>query len=166
MGLEPTRHGATLVVKKIMDALLARFAHITWLDADKISGLSLVCSLLVNILFSKRMMIGGLFALFSVLFLDALDGAVARVKGQATSKEGWIVDVSVDRISEVFISIALSRVFIFLAIFNTGLTIYSYKFKRCVIIPLRQFLFFILIFYFIIKSQPITLLLEGVLFDW
>ena len=164
--MESTRHEAIVVVKKIMDALMARFAHIRWLDADKISGLSLVCSLLVYVLFSKRMMIGGIFALFSVLFLDALDGAVARAKGQATSKEGWIVDVSVDRISEAFISIALSRVFIFLAIFNTGLTIYSYKFKRCIIIPLRQILFFILIFYFIIQSKPITFLLEGVLFDW
>jgi len=131
-----------------------------------ISGSSLVCSLIVYLLISRRMLIGSLFALLFVLFLDALDGAVARAKADDLSIESWIADVSADRISEALISIALSRFYIFLAIFNTGLTMYSYKFKRHTIIPLRHFLFFILLFHFIIKSQVVFSILDGMLFDW
>lgn len=131
-----------------------------------ISGSSLVCSLIVYLLISRRMLIGSLFALLFVLFLDALDGAVARAKADDLSIKNWIVDVSADRISEALISIALSRFYIFLAIFNTGLTMYSYKFKRHIIIPLRHFLFFILLIRYITKSQFIFSILDGMLFDW
>ncbi len=131
-----------------------------------ISGSSLVCSLIVYLLISRRMLIGSLFALLFVLFLDALDGAVARAKADNLSIESWIADVSADRISETLISIALSRFYILLAIFNTGLTMYSHKFKRHIIIPLRHFLFFILLFRIITKSQFIFSILDGMLFDW
>jgi phosphatidylglycerophosphate synthase len=164
--LEPSRFETPVIIKKMIDAFLARSELIRRLDSDMISGSSLVCSLIVYLLISRRMLIGSLFALLFVLFLDALDGAVARARADDLSIKNWIVDVSADRISEALISIALSRFYIFLAIFNTGLTMYSCKFKRHLIIPLRHFLFFILLFRFIIKSQFIFSILDGMLFDW
>ena len=164
--MEPSRFKAPLIIKRIIDAFLARSKLIRRLDSDMISGSSLVCSLIVYLLISRRMLIGSLFALLFVLFLDALDGAVARAKADDLSIKNWIVDVSADRISEALISIALSRFYIFLAIFNTGLTMYSYKFKRHIIIPLRHFLFFILLIRYITKSQFIFSILDGMLFDW
>ena len=164
--MEPSRFKTPVIIKKIIDAFLARSKLIRRLDSDMISGSSLVCSLIVYLLISRRMLIGSLFALLFVLFLDALDGAVARAKADDLSIKNWIVDVSADRISEALISIALSRFYIFLAIFNTGLTMYSYKFKRHIIIPLRHFLFFILLIRYITKSQFIFSILDGMLFDW
>jgi hypothetical protein len=111
------------------------------------------------------MMIWSVAVLFLVLFLDVLDGSVARAKGQASSEEGWIVDVSVDRMSEALISIALSRVYILLVITNIGLVFYSYKNKKHVILPLRHFLLVILFVYLFTESKPITLLLDAMLFN-
>ena len=109
------------------------------------------------------MTICSMMALFLALFLDILDGAVARVKGQA-SEEGWIVDVSVDRVSESLISLALSRVYILLVIINIGLVFYSYKFKNHVIIPLRQLLLLTLLVSVSIKSEPIAYFMDIILF--
>jgi hypothetical protein len=125
----------------------------------------LVCSLVFYLLISKRMIIWSSAVLFLVLFLDVLDGSVSRIKGQASSEEGWIVDVSVDRMSETLISLALSRVYILLVISNIGLVFYSYKNKRHVILPLRQLLLVVLLVYLFTGSEPITLLLDVMLFN-
>ena len=111
------------------------------------------------------MTICSMMALFLVLFLDILDGAVARVKGQA-SEEGWIVDVSVDRVSESLISLALSRVYILLVIINIGLVFYSYKYKKHVILPLRHLLLLIFLVYIFTESEHIIFFLDTILFNW
>jgi len=77
-----------------------------------------------------------------------------------------MVDVSVDRISEAVISLALSRVFILLTIINIGLALLSHRYKKHAIIPLRQATLLILIAYYLLESQPAFLILEQVLFQW
>ena len=163
--MEPSRFRISLIFKQIIDKILNRFPFFKRFNKNNISGLSLVCSLVFYLLISRRMMIWSSAVLFLVLFLDVLDGSVARVKGQASSEEGWIVDVSVDRISEALISLALSRVYILLVISNIGLVFYSYKNKKHVILPLRQLLLLILLVYSFTGSEPITLLLDSMLFN-
>ena len=164
--MEPSRFRVSLIFKQIIDKILNRFPFFKRFNKNNISGLSLVCSLVFYLLISKRMMmIWCIAVLILVLFLDVLDGSVARVKGQASSEEGWIVDVSVDRMSEALMSLALSRVYILLVISNIGLVFYSYKNKRHVILPLRQLLLLFLLVYLFTESEPITLLLDALLFN-
>ena len=163
--MEPSRFRISLIFKQIIDKILNRFPFFKRFNKNNISGLSLVCSLVFYLLISKRIMIWCIAVLILVLFLDVLDGSVARVKGQASSEEGWIVDVSVDRMSEALMSLALSRVYILLVISNIGLVFYSYKNKKHVILPLRQLLLLILLVYSFTGSEPITLLLDSMLFN-
>ncbi len=162
--MEPSRFRISVIFRKIIDAILSRFSFIKRLNPNIISGLSLICSLVFYFLISRRMMVSCVAALFLVLFLDTLDGVVARGNGKAFSEEGWIVDVSVDRISEALISLALSRVYAFLVIINIGLVFYSYKFKNHVIIPLRQLLLLTLLVSVSIKSEPIAYFIDNILF--
>ena len=164
--MEPSRFKPALIAKKIIFSVFARLPFLDRLNADVISGLSLICSLIFCLLIAKSTLIISSIALFFVLFLDALDGVVAQVKGHASSEEGWIVDVSVDRVSEAIISITLSRISVFLVIMNIGLSLYSYRSKKHMIIPLRQFLLSLLILSFIFNSQIITFLLDGLIFNW
>lgn len=131
-----------------------------------VSGLSLACSPIVYLLISKRAFIACIVALFFILLLDALDGVVARAKGQTSSEVGWMVDVSVDRISEALISLALGRVYMSLVVLNMGLALWSCKFRKRVIIPLRHLLLLMLLLYYLVESQPIALFLDQILFDW
>jgi hypothetical protein len=77
-----------------------------------------------------------------------------------------MVDVSVDRISEAIICLALSRVFILLTIFNMGLALLSCHYKKHAIIPLRQATLLILIAYYLLQSQPAFFILDQILFCW
>ena len=163
--MEPSRFRVSIIFKQIIDKILSRFSIIRRFNKNIISGLSLVCSLLFYLLISKGMTICSMMALFLVLFLDILDGAVARVKGQA-SEEGWIVDVSVDRVSESLISLALSRVYILLVIINIGLVFYSYKYKKHVILPLRHLLLLLFLVYIFTESEHIIFFLDTILFNW
>ena len=79
-----------------------------------------------------------------VLFFDVIDGVVARMRG-VTSDSGYITDVSLDRVSEAIIFYSLSRICIILVILNTALTLYSYKFEKHIILPIRQGLFILLL---------------------
>ena len=162
--MEPSRFRISVIFRKIIDAILSRFSIIKRLNPNIISGLSLICSLVFYLLISRRMMVSCVAALFLVLFLDTLDGVVARGNGKAFAEEGWIVDVSVDRISEALISLALSRVYAFLVIINIGLVFYSYKFKNHVIIPLRQLLLLTLLVSVSTKSESIAYFIDNILF--
>ncbi|MFQ5836979.1 MAG: CDP-alcohol phosphatidyltransferase family protein [Candidatus Bathyarchaeia archaeon] len=150
----------------IPETSLTRFSFLKRLNANLISGLSLVCSPIVYLLISKRAFIACIIALFFVLLFDVLDGVVARAKGQTSSEVGWMVDVSVDRISEALISLALSRVYMLLVVLNMGLTLRSCKFRKQALIPLRHLLLLMLLLYYLVKLQPITLFLDQILFDW
>jgi len=76
-----------------------------------------------------------------VLISDWLDGATARSQ-KITSKEGWMIDVAVDRVSEGFIfaihlDTYIGKVFFALYVLNTILSMYSISSKKHLILPLR-----------------------------
>jgi len=139
------------------------------LDANMISGLSLALSPIAFLLIAERAILASVIALFFVMLLDALDGIVARARGQTSSNDGWIVDVSVDRVSEAVVSLALGRIFILFTIFNMGLALLSCHYKKHAIIPLRHAILVILIAYFVLQflmleSQPAFSILEQIIF--
>ena len=152
--------------RMILKPVLTRFPLLRGVDANMISGLSLVFTPIAYMLLSERAIAASIIAIFLILLLDALDGIVARAKGQTSSKDGWMVDVSVDRISEAVISLALSRVFILLTILNMGLALLSYRYKKHAIIPLRHAILVILIAYYLLEKQPAFLILDQILFQW
>ena len=136
------------------------------LDPDMISGLSLVFSPIAYLMLSEKAIIPSIVTIFFVLLLDALDGIVARAKGQTGSRDGWMVDVAVDRLSEAIICLALSRVFILLTILNFGLALFSCRYKKHAIIPLRQTILLILVAYFLSQSNPIFSIMDQIIFCW
>ncbi len=147
--------------------MLTRFPLLKRVNANMISGLSLVCSPIAYLLISERAILASIIALFLVMLLDALDGIVARAKGETSSEDGWMVDVAVDRVSEALISLALSRIFILFTILNMGLALLSYHYRKHAILPLRHAILLILIAYYLLQSQPaIFSLLDQLLFHW
>jgi len=88
-------------------ALLAKLLHSLGLSPFSLSLLGLVCAFLSGILYYVLAIrpwiswIAATLLLLSGLF-DALDGAMARVYGQAT-RFGGVIDSVFDRIGEVFV---------------------------------------------------------------
>lgn len=152
--------------RMILKPVLTRFPLLRQVDANMISGLGLVFTPIAYMLLSERAIAASIIAIFLILLLDALDGIVARAKGQTSSEDGWMVDISVDRISEAVISLALSRVFILLTILNMGLALLSYHHKKHAIIPLRHAILLILIAYYLLEKQPAFFILDQILFQW
>jgi phosphatidylglycerophosphate synthase len=152
--------------RMLLKPVLTRFPILRQVDANMISGLSLAFTPIAYLLLAERAIIASIIAIFLILLLDALDGIVARAKGQTSSKDGWMVDVSVDRISEAIICLALSRVFILLTILNMGLALLSCHYKKHAIIPLRQATLVILIAYYVLQSHPVFFYLDQFLFYW
>jgi phosphatidylglycerophosphate synthase len=151
---------------RMTQPVLTRFPLLKDVSANMISGMSLACSPIVYLAISERAILTSIIVLFLVMLLDVLDGIVARAKNQNSSEDGWIVDVSVDRVSEAIISLALSRIFILLTIFNMGLALLSYRYRKHAIIPLRQAILVILLAYYLLESQPAFSFLEQILFYW
>jgi hypothetical protein len=139
-------------------------------DANMISGISLALSPITYLLIAEGAILASIVAIFLVMLLDALDGIVARAQGQTSSNDGWVVDVSVDRVSEAVISLALSRIFILFTILNMGLTLLSCHYKKHAIIPLRHAILVMLIAYFVLESQPafsfVFSFIKQILFQW
>ena len=152
--------------KMVLKPVLTRFPVLKRVDANMISGLSLVCSPIAYLLISEKAILASIITLFIIMLLDALDGIVARAKGETNSKDGWLVDVSVDRVSEAVISLALSRIFILLTIINMSLALLSYRYRKHAIIPLRHAILVIFIAYFLLESHPVAVFLEQILFQW
>jgi phosphatidylglycerophosphate synthase len=84
-----------------------------------------------------------LVLVFAVLLTDWWDGATARRHGGALAgRQGYIVDVVIDRFSEAFIFLAdiahpLGRVFFALFLLNTALTLWGARTGKHRILPLR-----------------------------
>ena len=152
--------------RMIQKPVLKRFPLLKQVNANMISGLSLVCTPIAYLLISERAILASIIALFLIMLLDALDGIVARAKGETNSEDGWMVDVSVDRVSEAVISLALSRIFILVTIINMGLALLSYRYRKHAIIPLRHAILVIFIAYFLLESHPVAVFLDQILFQW
>jgi len=115
------------------------------INPNIISGLSILTSL-TFILVVKHSSALGCALLVMTLFLDWLDGLVAR-RYNLSSEEGYMVDVTSDRLSEGIIFIPFFVPWFYLFALNNILTIYSFTRKRHVVLPLRH----IFLVYFIIN---------------
>lgn len=135
------------LVKKFKDALFLKLP-LPRVNPDAISALSLVFSIVF--LFSSNLYFQ-IIILAMVLILDGMDGLVAEKykyrKNKKEKNKGWMVDVTVDRLSEGVISLVSFIPLFPLFILNSVLALWSYKTKRHLILPLRQ----ILLLYLIIK---------------
>lgn len=122
-----------------------------FIDPNRISGLSIIFSFFVAYFLSKNIFLLSTIFLFIVLFLDFLDGAVAR-GNKIESYNGQITDWTADRISEIIIFVPLITIFNFLLILlilNILLNFIVLK-KKLFTIPLRHFLLIWLIYMMII----------------
>jgi len=85
-----------------------------------------------------------------ILFTDWFDGATARKHGFAT-KEGYLIDVVIDRYSEVLIFLGdsphpVALLFLAAAAVNIALSFYSFRTGHHTSMALRFFYLFPLIF--------------------
>ncbi len=164
-GFGAKRVRVSILVRELISKALSELPFISYLDPDMISGSSLILSVLVSICLSRRMLIPSFLLLSAVLLLDAVDGVVARRKG-LSSENGWIVDVSVDRISEAIISLALSTYFALLVVLNIAISFCNLKERQdfvLPILPLRIILLFAVLLYLLIPYEPLRLAIEELL---
>lgn len=106
------------------------------ISPNAISRFSLFLSVSVSLLFRSNLLLYGIIALFAVLFLDALDGFLARNK-HLESFDGLVVDSSCDRLSE-FMIFYPSSLWLALAAVNCYVTIWRLKSEKIPILPLRH----------------------------
>ncbi len=114
-----------------LDVLMSRFPTI---DPNKISYLSVVLSLPFVYLYPS---VYALIILFSIVFLDYLDGVMAR----RLRKSDDHIDLACDRVSELLISYKVGTVFMLAAVANVWLSVYKLKNKNIpIVLPLRHLL--------------------------
>ena len=115
-------------------------------------GVFTVVGILASIIFVffAKLFPANIIILFVVLYSDTLDGAFARQRKEKKTKEGYIIDVTFDRLSEVILALPLidgldGKIFLTLVILNFILTYRSIVTGKHVIIALRVMLFIYLI---------------------
>ena len=119
----------------ITDSILKPFGKID-VPPKAISCFSLFLSVVVSLFFTSNLLLYGIVALFAVLFLDRLDGFLARKK-HLESFDGLVVDASCDRLSE-FMIFHPSSFWLVLAAVNCYVTVWRFKNKKIPILPLRH----------------------------
>jgi phosphatidylglycerophosphate synthase len=139
-----------------MDKILAPFGNLK-ISPNRVSWLSLFFSIFVYFALQKHLFLVGMPLLFFVLFLDALDGFLARKKKTASFK-GLVVDTSCDRLSE-FIIFFPSKLWISLATINVFITLFRLKNKKIFILPLRHSFLTLMIIGLMIGFEKISFLL-------
>ena len=105
------------------------------MNPNIITILQIIPSLIIAFYFRNLILVFWMLAL--VLFLDLADGAVAK-KHKRTSKQGYLMDLFFDRLSETMIFLPLMNYWLALAVINSLLSMISLKKKVHVSIPLRQ----------------------------
>ena len=141
---------------KTMDKILAPFGNLK-ISPNRVSWLSLLFSIFVYFTLQKHFFIASLMLLFFVLFLDGLDGFLARKKKIASFK-GLIVDTSCDRLSE-FIIFFPFKLWILLAAINVFINVLRLKDKNVFILPLRHFFLILMVVGLTIGFEKISFLL-------
>ncbi len=117
-------------------------------NPDILSGLSIITSVLF-VISLKYSSIFAFMLIMATLLLDLFDGAVAR-KYKKESEEGRMIDIAADRLSEGIMFVPFFVPWFFLFTLNCFLTLFSFKKRIHVILPLRHaflvyfFLFFII----------------------
>jgi phosphatidylglycerophosphate synthase len=117
------------------------------IDPNQISGVSVLLSFLSAYLIFKNMFIFSALVLFIILFLDFLDGVVARGR-KIDSYQGQIVDWAADRMSEIiiFAPLFLQNTFIILIPSLNILVNFLVVKGKIWLIPLRHMLLIWLIY--------------------
>lgn len=91
----------------------------------------------------KPQPIWAIVSILVILLSDWMDGAVARKYG-LTSREGWMIDVVIDRISEglmfvVYLGTMVGKIFFGIYLVNIALSFYSIKSGKHLLIAIRFF---------------------------
>jgi phosphatidylglycerophosphate synthase len=141
---------------KTIDKVLAPLGNLK-VSPNRISWLSLIFSIPVYFAIQKNLYLICAPLLFFVLFLDTLDGFLAR-KNKIASHKGFVVDVSCDRLSE-FIIFFPSKLWILLAAINVFITILKLKNKKIFILPLRHCFLTLIVIGLIIGFEKVSFLL-------
>lgn len=115
------------------------------INPNIVSGLSVLCSFVFLFLF-KTHAVFAMVLLIVILLLDWFDGLIAK-KYRLESEEGYICDVAADRFSEGIIFVPFFNPWFFLFVFNNLLSLYSYKYKTHVSLPLRH----VFVIYFLVR---------------
>ncbi|MEM5771443.1 MAG: CDP-alcohol phosphatidyltransferase family protein [Candidatus Aenigmatarchaeota archaeon] len=115
-------------------------------NPNLISSFTVILSIIFILIFDFHRFIAAIL-LILILILDALDGEIAR-RYKLNNKEGYIIDVTCDRLSEALIFFPFFFPWFFLFAFNLFLTILSFNKKIHIILPLRHlFLIYFFLFY-------------------
>ncbi|MEM5860905.1 MAG: CDP-alcohol phosphatidyltransferase family protein [Candidatus Aenigmatarchaeota archaeon] len=115
-------------------------------NPNLISSFTVILSIIFVLIFNFHRFIAAIL-LIIILILDALDGEIAR-RYKINNKEGYIVDVTCDRLSEALIFFPFFSPWFFLFTLNLFLTILSFNKKIHAILPLRHlFLIYFFLFY-------------------
>ncbi len=109
-----------------------------------ISGLSILTSLIFILTLEYSSILAFIFIIITLL-LDWFDGLTAK-KYNLCSKEGYIVDVTSDRLSEGIMFVPFFEPWFYLFVLNTILTVFSFTKNKHIIIPLRHI--FLIYFFF------------------
>lgn len=104
------------------------------INPNIITALSVVLSIVFTFLLTKPLL--ALVTLLLVLLLDLLDGLIAH-KYHLESEEGYMIDATADRLSEGIMFIPYFIPWFFLFVVNCFLTLWSFKTKRHIVLPLR-----------------------------
>ncbi len=116
--------------------------RIPTIDPNKISYFSVVLSMPFVYLYPSCKAI---FVLMIVVFLDYLDGVMARRLRKCDEH----VDLACDRVSELLIAYKLGSIFILAAVVNVWLSVYKLKNKNKnipLIIPLRHLILLFIVY--------------------
>lgn len=147
MGDVPERPAIARGYRALLD-ILERFIPIPRIHPSWWSLLGLIGSVACLYVASAEWK---LVLVSAVLITDWYDGATARKLG-TTSREGYIVDVVIDRFSESFIFLAdvgttAGKIFFLLWILNTALTLWGAAKGVHRILPLRFAWLFVLAYW-------------------
>jgi len=133
--IKPKRTFLGIIIRYFIDNLTKKFP-LPKINPNKVSGLSVIFSITFVLTFGYSKIISFLF-LFLVIFCDFLDGAISK-RYYKKNIEGYIVDVTSDRISEGIIFSFFFFPWFYLFTLNIFLTIWSFLNKKHIILPLRQ----------------------------
>ncbi len=130
-------------IADIYRKILGRFGSKLWLpvkNPDFYRGASLLLSL--SYLFTQQTS-QKIIVLFFILLTDWLDGVAAK-KANLVSKKRWLKGVSIDRISEMIVSITdfnsiYGQIFLAIAMINVILSFYSLRNGKHILLPHRFF---------------------------
>lgn len=124
-----------VALKARTDSLLMRLP-LPKINPNFVSGLSVISSVFFILALGYSQVLAFAIAV-AVLVFDALDGIIAR-KYRLETDEGYMIDVTSDRLSEGIMFVPFFMPWFFLFAANCFLTLIGFRMKRHIILPLRH----------------------------